>query len=294
MISSGRLNPFHPLLPSPFIYTTLVYSTMPIQRKKRNLRKKSFDSDSDNDASTREQSPSEISETIEELQELRRLRRKHGGIDVEKLSKGGDKKKKKKPDQHDPWGLQKTHDAVRRGEDEEGTEKKLKLDSFTTQTNALDVDKHMMAYIEEEMRKRRGENKMANAPGASSKGAVEQRKRDGPVDIYEELYQIPDRLKVGQKPVEEGSMQLSTQMLTAIPEVDLGIDVRLKNIEDTERAKRRYMDEEATKGDEPVEEDEVPANYEKQIVKPQSKRTDRRQMASDEIVAERFKKRMRK
>lgn len=39
---------------------------------------------------------------------------------------------------------------------------------------------------------------------------------------------------------------------------------------------------------------EVPANYEKQIVKPQSKRTDRRQMASDEIVAERFKKRMRK
>lgn len=33
---------------------------MPIQRKKRNLRKKSFDSDSDNDASTREQSPSEI------------------------------------------------------------------------------------------------------------------------------------------------------------------------------------------------------------------------------------------
>lgn len=53
-----------------------------------------------------------------------------------------------------------------------------------------------MAYIEEEMRKRRGENKMANAPGASSKGAVEQRKRDGAVDIYEELYQIPDRLKV--------------------------------------------------------------------------------------------------
>lgn len=55
-----------------------------------------------------------ISDTIEELQELRRLRRKHGGIDVEKLSKGGDKKKKKKPDQHDPWGLQKTLDSVRR------------------------------------------------------------------------------------------------------------------------------------------------------------------------------------
>lgn len=53
-----------------------------------------------------------------------------------------------------------------------------------------------MAYIEEEMRKRRGENKVTDAPGGSSKGAVEKRKRDGPVDIYEELYQIPDRLKV--------------------------------------------------------------------------------------------------
>lgn len=53
-----------------------------------------------------------------------------------------------------------------------------------------------MAYIEEEMRKRRGENKVADASGGSSKGAAEKRKRDGPVDIYEELYQIPDRLKV--------------------------------------------------------------------------------------------------
>lgn len=65
-----------------------------------------------------------------------------------------------------------------------------------------------------------------------------------------------------QKKVQEGSVQLSTQMLTAIPEVDLGIEwvvvakeqkdnddadtstsVRLQNIEDTERAKRKYLNE---------------------------------------------------
>jgi hypothetical protein len=45
------------------------------------------------------------------------------------------------------------------------------------------------------------------------------------VDIYEELYRVPDRLKADEKPkVEEGNVQLSTQMLTAIPEVDLGIE----------------------------------------------------------------------
>jgi hypothetical protein len=30
------------------------------------------------------------------------------------------------------------------------------MNTFTKQTNALDVDKHMMKYIEEEMKKRRG------------------------------------------------------------------------------------------------------------------------------------------
>ncbi|KAI9312792.1 hepatocellular carcinoma-associated antigen 59-domain-containing protein [Dichotomocladium elegans] len=255
--------------------------------KPRNIRKKQIESEDEQEIPDQAGSPSQVSETIEELQELRKLRRKHGGINTEKLLKGTEKKKKKKTS-NEPWGLH-TLDAVRRGnEDEEGTEKKLKLDTFTTQTNALDVDKHMMAYIEEQMRKRRGE--------VAERAEEEKKARNhGPIDIYEELYRIPDRLKLDQKRVEEGSVQLSTQMLTAIPEVDLGIDVRLKNIEETERAKRKYMDEEAAKSDRSEDEgDEVPANYEKQIVKEHKHRLDRRQMASDEIVAERFKKRMRK
>lgn len=95
---------------------------------------------------------------------MRKLRRKHGGIDTEKLLKGSEKPVTKKKER-DPWGLT-DKDAVRAGkkyvhtnssgelklttnpvcnraDEEEGTEKKLKLDSFTTQTNALDVDKHM-------------------------------------------------------------------------------------------------------------------------------------------------------
>lgn len=74
--------------------------------------------------------------------------------------------------------------------DDEVPEKKLKLDTFTTQTNALDVDKHMMAYIEQEMRKRRGELTK------EEEDAIAQARRKGPLDMYEELYKIPDRLKV--------------------------------------------------------------------------------------------------
>ncbi|RIA89862.1 hypothetical protein C1645_876452 [Glomus cerebriforme] len=74
----------------------------------------------------------DISETIEEIIKLRKYRGKLQGIDAEKLSKGETKVKKK-------------DDLI-----DEVQKKKIMLDSF-----ALDADKHMMAYIEEGMRKRR-------------------------------------------------------------------------------------------------------------------------------------------
>ena len=77
-----------------------------------------------------------------------------------------------------------------------------------------------MSYIEEEMRRRRGETSTLT----EEKGDDSEEQKDGPVDIYEELYMLPERLRVQSKQVEEGNVQLSTQMLTAIPEVDLGIE----------------------------------------------------------------------
>lgn len=45
-----------------------------------------------------------------------------------------------------------------------------------------------------------------------------------PHDPQEELYRISDRWKVNKKEGEEGSVTNSLSMLTAIPEVDLGIE----------------------------------------------------------------------
>lgn len=66
-----------------------------------------------------------------------------------------------------------------------------------------------------------------------------------PADPYAELNRLADRYKVpkqADKEKEEGNVTNSLAMLTAIPEVDLGMDARLKNIEETEKAKRQVAE----------------------------------------------------
>ena len=69
-----------------------------------------------------------------------------------------------------------------------------------------------MAYIEENMKLRRGKSN-------------EPEKNDGPRDPYAELFSIPDKYRLKQeKTQDEGSVTNSLAMLTAIPEVDLGME----------------------------------------------------------------------
>ena len=69
-----------------------------------------------------------------------------------------------------------------------------------------------MAYIEENMKLKRG--------------AKEEEKPDeGPADPYAELFRLTDKYKAdAQKKEEEGNVTNSLAMLTAIPEVDLGME----------------------------------------------------------------------
>ncbi|KAF9984537.1 hypothetical protein BGZ75_003890 [Mortierella antarctica] len=181
--------------------------------------------------------------TLDELIELRRLRQRPAGIAATDLLAGdttGKKKKKDKVVAADPWKLSSGGglvdlDEVRRQEDGESTKSGI-LNSFTKQTNVLDVDKHMMKYIEEEMKKRRGET------GESEDNSKDQSDRHGDADILDEL----GIRKTAPKPEQEGNVQLSTTMLTAIPEVDLGMDARLRNIEETEKAKRKLFETQTT------------------------------------------------
>ncbi|EJF62350.1 hepatocellular carcinoma-associated antigen 59-domain-containing protein [Dichomitus squalens] len=253
---------------------------------------------------------------IADLIELRKLRKAREGIDAAKLTKGDVKKKRKRPKEaeEEAYGLRPGASTQDKEDDEdvEDTEAKarrvVRTNNFTQQTNALDVDKHMMAYIEENMKLRRG-------------AKDDDKKDEGPADPYAELFRLT---KAAQKKEEEGNVTNSLAMLTAIPEVDLGMDTRLKNIEETEKAKRQISelrkerskkaDDEAhlaaarfyrpnlkAKSDADIMRD---AKLEAMGLRPDDheyrRPSDRAQMATDEIlthlhqVMERFKKRMRK
>ncbi|EJU06340.1 hypothetical protein DACRYDRAFT_97824 [Dacryopinax primogenitus] len=168
---------------------------------------------------------------LEDIIALRKYRQgmRHEGIDVGKLSKG--EKRKRNPEGEDDGAVVEKGGLKRRefeGEVEsseaESIAKKLRANNFTQQTNALDVNKHMMEYIEGEIRKRRGDT-----------ASTEEGQKTGAYDPYAQLF------KTDVKPDsrEEAAISTSMAMLTAIPEVDLGMETRLRNIEETEKAKRQ-------------------------------------------------------
>lgn len=144
--------------------------------------------------------------------------------------------------------------------------------NFTEEKATVDVDKHMMAFIEEEMRKRL-EAERAGHTDPGNGVPVEQMAKDSSgllrLGAQDELYSISEKYKQIQQSArdailqargragadkgerdggradggqdrenEEGNVALSTSMLTSVPEIDLGIDYRVRNIEATERARR--------------------------------------------------------
>lgn len=59
------------------------------------------------------------------------------------------------------------------------------------------------------------------------------------------LLSLPEHLRVSSS--NRSEEMLSNQMLNGIPEIDLGIDVKIKNIEATEAAKERLIQDQKNK-----------------------------------------------
>ncbi|PLW15207.1 hypothetical protein PCANC_18770 [Puccinia coronata f. sp. avenae] len=208
---------------------------------------------------------------IEDLIALRKLKQVKVGIELQRLNAGEPKKKKKKKNSSTSAGAEavggpvpgKSTDveddlmgaAVKddrmaddEHEDEDArTRKIIKSNHFTQQTNTLDVDKHMMSYIEEELQRRRTD---AIAAGTieSSEPILKGQEAIASLDPRDELYKIAEKYRIQKKPVVEGNVTLSATMLTSIPEVDLGIDNRIRNFEATEKAKRQLTEQRAQGG----------------------------------------------
>ncbi|GAA5905332.1 hypothetical protein JCM8208_003819 [Rhodotorula glutinis] len=214
------------------------------------------------------------SETLDELLALRRLKRSTAGLELDRLN-SGERRKRAKPTAAPGEGgaadggtvlredgtVEGTQGGLRSGaggaagqdrlrDDAESHDtrqrKIIKTDNFTGQTNTVDVDKHMLAYIDAELAKRRDPSSASGADAGAAKKALEPR---------DELYAVADKYKFADiaaaeqgkkdRDEDEGNVTLSASMLMGIPEVDLGIDRKLANIEATEKAKRQLSDAKA-------------------------------------------------
>ncbi|KAM7501102.1 hypothetical protein LguiB_000006 [Lonicera macranthoides] len=96
-------------------------------------------------------------------------------------------------------------------------------DTFAQETAVMVEDPNMLRYVEQELAKKRGK-----------KIDVADQVENDIKHAEDELYKIPDHLKVKRRNSEESS----TQWTTGIAEIQLPIEYKLKNIEETEAAKK--------------------------------------------------------
>lgn len=113
---------------------------------------------------------------------------------------------------------------------------------FSVETNKRDEDEEMMKFIEEELSKKKRKVEIQDQAEAESKSSY-----TSPEEAA--LRAVPDHLR--ESSTKRSEEMLSNQMLNGIPEVDLGIEAKIKNIEATEEAKLRLLWEKQNKKDGP-------------------------------------------
>ncbi|KAJ1296965.1 hypothetical protein BS78_01G341900 [Paspalum vaginatum] len=192
----------------------------------RNFRKRSIEPDADDrsdDEDTRRV-------TLEEIKYMQKLRERKLGIpaDLAAASINGSSA-----------GGRVGGGAAAAGEAEK--EDLVLQDTFAQETAVTIEDPNMLRYVETELAKKRG--KMVDV------GHKEE------MDHVDELYTVPDHLKVKKKNSEESS----TQWTTGIAEVQLPIEYKLKNIEETEAAKK--MLQEKRLAAKPKSDPNIPSSY---------------------------------
>ncbi|KFK42602.1 hypothetical protein AALP_AA1G016700 [Arabis alpina] len=198
---------------------------------KRNFRKRNFEEEEEQDDQTKA-AISDEEETrrlaLEEVKFLQKQRERKLGVPV--LS----------PTQNSVGKVK----AVEKVEVEGEKEELVLQDTFAQETAVLIEDPNMVKYIEQELAKKRGKN-LDDAEEVEN-----ELKR-----VEDELYMIPDHLKVKKRSSEESS----TQWTTGIAEVQLPIEYKLKNIEETEAAKK-LLQEKRLMG-RPKSEFSIPSSY---------------------------------
>ncbi|XP_076321159.1 splicing factor C9orf78 isoform X1 [Tachypleus tridentatus] len=207
------------------------------KKRNRNIRRRRFSGSDDN---REEEDSSEIRSVLEDTKIIQSLRKRPHGVSVLGIT-GGKKVCAEKSVEDDPFKL-KSGGIVNMKNIKTNRVEDKDLDvvnlghTFSVETNRRDEDADMMKYIDEELAKRKGvEKKDVNR---------ERRKEDTQLSD-DVLFQVPEHLR--QSSSKQSEEMLSNQMLSGIPEVDLGIEERIRNIEATEESKLKMLKERMAK-----------------------------------------------
>ncbi|CAL5221323.1 g3497 [Coccomyxa viridis] len=172
------------------------------QKKERNIRKRRG-VDEDDDAS--EEEKVDVRKVLEDTKLMHKQKKRRAGLDAARLlSESG---------------------AIQGGA--EGHHSEL-MDTYIKETKRDDTerDPEMEKYIEEQLRKRLGKRRDSEEGEGEENGNAEE----------DDLYTIPANLQ-GQKIKQQDV----SSWLTGIQEVPLSLQYKMRNIDETEAAKKRLL-----------------------------------------------------
>ncbi|XP_014771653.1 splicing factor C9orf78 homolog [Octopus bimaculoides] len=221
---------------------------MSSSKQKRNFRKRRCSSSSESaDEDAESGNTDQIKSSMIDIKLLQKLREKPRGVNAASLA-FGKSTKKDEIEASDPFKMKTggivDMKALKNSVSLQGGDIESIGTAFAAETNIRDEDAEMLKYVEEEL--------------AKKKGHVTEKSQEKQAHAEDALYQLPENLKV-ESSTKKSEDMLSNQMLSGIPEIDLGIDAKIRNIEHTEDAKQKLVQEMMKKKDSEVSEF-VPTN----------------------------------
>lgn len=283
------------------------------KKKCKAIRKRRHSSDSEGSS---DENSAEVESKLKDIKELQRLREKPNGISAAMLALGKKIPKTEEVTDKDPF-KRKTGGIVDMKSLKKSELSKEDVEAigtaFAAETNRRDEDTEMIKYVEDQLARRKG-------------NITNEEDEMRPKKKGNTLYSLPEQLKI-ESSLKNTEDMLSNQMLSGIPEIDLGIEAKIKNIEATEEAKQKLIQERMKKKDNDVTtfvptnmaanyiqhnrfniEDTAPILKKMEEPKPeplrvgdaekrseaQGKKTDSTDKATDDFHYEKFKKQMRR
>jgi len=196
--------------------------------------------------------------SIEDLKLLQKLRQRKNGLTTEELALGRQTNPlfpSKKSDSNDPYKLKSGGGLVEMNNFKQSTRSSKDMstinDNFARETNTRDEDTEMQRYIEDQLSKIRQKSSADNLPGNDEFQDVSTKFKK-PEDTLFHL----NKFLITDHSAQASEEMLSDQMLSGIPEVDVGVEEKIRNIEETDKAKRKLLQ---TLCDKKVKEKKLPS-----------------------------------